>query len=173
MTNQLFTNLGMSIELVGFAVVGLYMYRQWRHTAVEGQPFAHHRVDTFVRKLIRRPRRPHVVTLGDAAVGVDTSADHQVDLGFDSEASTSARLQKLEGLMSNVYNMHLASAKSLGERIDAVKRDQIRSRGELRQTIDTVERERERAATGDLRNAGWGLIFAVIGLLIQFLAAVF
>lgn len=149
------------------------MYRQWRHTATEGQPFANPNVDTFVRWLIRRPRPPYVVRTADAGFALDFSADVEADQWFPSTGPVEDRLTAFEYAANAMVKMRLKAQKSTDERIHAVEVQRTRSDQEITDSIRAQEQQRVRDATNDIRNAGWGLVFAVIGRLIQFVASYF
>lgn len=161
----------MVVEMIGFSIVGGYLFKQWKRTSFGDQTFFPARFLVLVRWLFRRT--PDAVTTqaaGDGA-GVSEAGSVEARFVFDETGSVEDRLRGLQRALNDVYQSQLTATSSMSLRVDAVESSLSQADRALMARIKESETERTRESANDLRNAGWGLIFAVIGLATQLIAS--
>lgn len=168
---QVLTIIGMFVEMIGFSIVGRYLFKQWKRTAFDDQTFFPARLLKLICWLFRRtPEAVATRAAGDGA-GASEAGSVEARFVFDETGSVEDRLRGLESALNSVYQSQLTATSSMSLRVDAVESSLSQADRALMARINESETERTRESANELRNAGWGLIFAVIGLAIQLIAS--
>ncbi|MCF8588394.1 hypothetical protein [Gordonia liuliyuniae] len=158
--------LGTVVTLAGLAWAAWATYQEWTAVSSSTEYFA----PQWLRRVFRR-RVDATIHVATANVAGEGGFGAVVERGFDVTKPIEERLAALEFAVNDVAkDFRLADAE-----LETKVRTVTRSVQELNATVGGIPRQFEEAnrrqAVKSLQQAGWGLVFAVAGLIMQTPAA--